>query len=187
MSNHPRRAGGFHLVKGISRFGRRATCSRPGLGDFGQPVMERFGLAVSLRLGKLDAKRALLRVEGVGLLPQVLVSVGISRRTQSAPAKLHEVPRVGLADSGRGRRYAQLVHQRLAFDELAGPGNVRLEAYNSAGREVKTLVHGVRPAGPGCVTWDGGDESDRALPGGVYFLKSAAAGQTGCARVLLVR
>jgi flagellar hook assembly protein FlgD len=42
---------------------------------------------------------------------------------------------------------------------------------------VKTLLHGVRDAGPGTVTWDGASAAGEKTPNGVYFIRMFAPGE----------
>ncbi len=63
------------------------------------------------------------------------------------------------------------------FIEFALPqaGQVSLKIYDGRGRLVRTLVDGVRAAGPHRVVWDGADDAGRSAASGVYHyvLKSA--------------
>ena len=48
---------------------------------------------------------------------------------------------------------------------------VTLTIYDTAGRVVRTLLHGQRPAGRHELGWDGRNASGHALSSGVYFLR----------------
>jgi flagellar hook assembly protein FlgD len=48
-------------------------------------------------------------------------------------------------------------------------GTITLAVYNVLGQRVKTLATGVYPPGHYMVTWDGKDESGRAVASGIYF------------------
>jgi hypothetical protein len=48
---------------------------------------------------------------------------------------------------------------------------VRLDVFDVQGRLVRTLLEGVRDAGPMNVVWDGLDARGRALPSGVYLAR----------------
>jgi len=64
----------------------------------------------------------------------------------------------------------------ISYD-LRQPGLVRLDVFDLRGRLVTTLLEGVRPAGPGTVTWDGKSRRGREAPGGVYlFLLQTPSG-----------
>lgn len=54
---------------------------------------------------------------------------------------------------------------------LARDGAVDLTLYDVNGRRVRTLVNGVRLAGPHTATWDGRDDEGRAVGAGLYFAK----------------
>ncbi len=58
---------------------------------------------------------------------------------------------------------------------LPGAGRVSLKIYDGRGRLVRTLVDGVRAAGPHRVIWDGTDDAGRSAASGVYHyvLKSS--------------
>jgi len=57
---------------------------------------------------------------------------------------------------------------------LAQAGPVQLVIYDVSGRQVKTLVNGVRAAGPNSVWWDGSDDSGHRVSAGVYWSKLTA-------------
>jgi len=58
----------------------------------------------------------------------------------------------------------------IAFD-LPRAAPVTLTVYDAAGRCVRTLIDGQRPAGRHELGWDGRSASGRALSSGVYFLR----------------
>ncbi len=67
------------------------------------------------------------------------------------------------------------------------PGNVRLAVHDAAGRLVRSLVDGPRPAGPGSLRWDGTSDSGDRVADGVYFVRLEAAGRQEVAKVVLAR
>ena len=71
---------------------------------------------------------------------------------------------------------------------LSRPGEVELAIYNLAGQRVATLADGAWGVGTHSLSWDGRDESGRALGSGVYFyrLKNAST-QTSPRKLLLLR
>ncbi|MFT5375344.1 MAG: glucose/arabinose dehydrogenase/predicted TIM-barrel fold metal-dependent hydrolase [Candidatus Latescibacterota bacterium] len=71
---------------------------------------------------------------------------------------------------------------------LSRPGEVELAIYNLAGQRVATLEDGAWGVGTHSLSWDGRDESGRALGSGVYFyrLKNAST-QTSPRKLLLLR
>jgi hypothetical protein len=62
-----------------------------------------------------------------------------------------------------------------------------LRVYDAAGRLVRTLADGDRPAGVHRVSWDGRDARGRALPAGIYFVKLDAAGIERTSRIIKLR
>jgi flagellar hook capping protein FlgD len=70
---------------------------------------------------------------------------------------------------------------------LPSTGRVSLRVYDVAGRLMRTLVDGSRPAGVGRATWDGKDSAGRDLSGGVYFVKLSAAGVERTLRIMKLR
>ncbi len=75
---------------------------------------------------------------------------------------------------------------------LAREASVDLVLYDLAGRRVRRLLTGRRPAGTASVTWDGRDAAGRAAPSGVYLVRlsvreEGAAGRHWTAKLNLVR
>lgn len=71
--------------------------------------------------------------------------------------------------------------------ELATDGPATLELYDVAGRLVRSLAHGVQPAGRHQVTWDGRDDGGREAPSGTYLVRLRAGGSTALQKLMLVR
>ena len=69
---------------------------------------------------------------------------------------------------------------------LAEEGVARVEAFDAAGRRVRTLLSGSRPAGPTVVTWDLADDGGARLPAGLYLVRGEALGAIGTRRVLIL-
>ncbi|RJP76064.1 MAG: T9SS C-terminal target domain-containing protein, partial [Candidatus Zixiibacteriota bacterium] len=65
---------------------------------------------------------------------------------------------------------------------LPAPGYVNLRIYDTAGREVRTVVDGWREAGAHEVTFDGS-----GLASGIYLALLEAGGQRSVERLLLVK
>jgi hypothetical protein len=61
---------------------------------------------------------------------------------------------------------------------------VSLALYDVAGRRVRVLVEGLRPAGEGRIVWDGRDDAGRALLSGLFVLRLAAHGWVLSKRVV---
>lgn len=68
---------------------------------------------------------------------------------------------------------------------LPAPGEVRVEAFDLAGRSVRVLASGARPAGAGEIAWRLDDAGGRPLPAGVYLVR-ARLGHTVWTRRLVV-
>jgi len=67
---------------------------------------------------------------------------------------------------------------------LPQAGTVRLAAYDAAGRLVRVLALGRRPAGVHHVTWDGRDDAGRTVSAGVYLVRFQAGDATQVRKVL---
>jgi hypothetical protein len=65
-------------------------------------------------------------------------------------------------------------------------GGTEVSVFDVAGRRVRVLVSGDRPAGPQSVSWDGLNDRGARLPSGVYFMEVKAGGQRGVKRVVLL-
>lgn len=74
---------------------------------------------------------------------------------------------------------------RIRF-ELPQGGEVELGIYSPDGRLVRTLVTGQRAAGRHTVRWDGLDDAQRKVSGGVYFYNLAAPGIEESRRMILL-
>jgi len=72
---------------------------------------------------------------------------------------------------------------RLSFT-LAQAGPVRLDLYDLGGRRVRALADGRRDAGVHALEWDGRDDTGRAVPPGIYFLRLAAGPATVTRRLV---
>jgi hypothetical protein len=74
----------------------------------------------------------------------------------------------------------------IAF-ELPAPGRARVAVYDVAGRLVRTVVDGTRPAGRSEVAWDGADGAGRPAAAGVYLIRVEAGNGTALAKAVLLR
>jgi hypothetical protein len=70
---------------------------------------------------------------------------------------------------------------------LVAPGRVSLRIYDAAGRLVRVLAEGDRPAGRYAELWDGCDASGRAVASGVYFYRLDAGAFTQTRKMILLR
>jgi hypothetical protein len=75
---------------------------------------------------------------------------------------------------------------RVAFG-LAAPSNVSLRIYDAAGRLVRVLAEGARPAGNYSELWDGRDSGGRAVASGIYFYRLTAGAFTETKKMALLR
>ena len=75
---------------------------------------------------------------------------------------------------------------RFSF-ELRSVDRVRLDVFDVAGRAVRRLVDGMRPAGAHRIVWDGRDDAGRPAVAGVYYFRLRAAGLSYTRPVVLTR
>jgi hypothetical protein len=71
--------------------------------------------------------------------------------------------------------------------ELPRAGDVTLAVHDVAGRKVRTLMRGLRPAGRIDVAWDGRGEGGQPVAAGVYLVRLDSAGGRGLAKVAVIR
>jgi hypothetical protein len=69
---------------------------------------------------------------------------------------------------------------------LAEPTHVRISVRDVAGRHVRSLVGGERPAGRQVVIWDGRSDGGALVAGGVYLVELNGGGWRRTARVVVV-
>jgi len=77
--------------------------------------------------------------------------------------------------------------QTMVHFSLPASEHVRLGLYDIQGRLVRSLVDGVRGAGPQQVLWDGRDHSGRSVASGTYFARLEAGGLQSVKSMVLVR
>jgi hypothetical protein len=70
---------------------------------------------------------------------------------------------------------------------LPRSGGLRVAVHDAAGREVRVLDGGVRPAGMHELDWDGRDGAGRPVPPGVYLARLSGPGAQAAARFVLLR
>lgn len=71
--------------------------------------------------------------------------------------------------------------------EVSTPTQVQLRVYDIRGRLVRTLVHGVRGAGPHEARWDGRDDAGVSVSSGVYLYRLDARGGTRSRKMVLLK
>jgi hypothetical protein len=69
---------------------------------------------------------------------------------------------------------------------LAHPAAVQVDAFDLAGRRVRTLAHGTWPAGAATLRWALDDERGRPLPAGLYLVRARLEGQERVRRVVVL-
>jgi hypothetical protein len=69
---------------------------------------------------------------------------------------------------------------------LAKAADASLRLYDVSGRLIRTLVHGLQPAGPSAVVWDGRDERGVRIGSGVYFARLESTGQHSNRKMIFV-
>jgi hypothetical protein len=69
--------------------------------------------------------------------------------------------------------------------QLAAEARVDLKVVDAAGRVVRTLVTGTRPAGNHTTLWDGADDSGRKLGRGIYFIRLTTPARTSNVKTIL--
>ncbi len=74
----------------------------------------------------------------------------------------------------------------IRWEQAAG-GAVRLEIFDLAGRRLRTLVDGERPAGAQTAAWDGRDEQGRAAAAGMYFVRLTTPAAAYLHKITLVK
>jgi len=74
----------------------------------------------------------------------------------------------------------------LAFT-LPQAAMIQVDAFDIAGRHVRTIASGQRGAGRGELNWDLRDDSGRTLDAGVYLVRGRLAGQSWTRRLVIVR
>jgi hypothetical protein len=75
---------------------------------------------------------------------------------------------------------------RIEFG-LKAPANVSLRIYDAAGRVVRVLAEGGRPAGTYAELWDGRDNGGRAVASGIYFYRLDAGTFTRTHKMVLLK
>jgi hypothetical protein len=87
-----------------------------------------------------------------------------------------------------GKVFPSPFHGALSVSfSLAAETPVRLVVFDLAGRVVRHLEDGARPAGLHVVTWDGRNDAGRAASAGLYILRFEAGGVRQTRRVQLIR
>jgi murein DD-endopeptidase MepM/ murein hydrolase activator NlpD len=74
----------------------------------------------------------------------------------------------------------------LYFD-IAESAPVNVDIFDVAGRQIRVLLSGHRPAGPYRLDWDGRDRDGREVSSGLYFVRIASGARSGIERLVVTR
>lgn len=69
---------------------------------------------------------------------------------------------------------------------LGAAGPLSIKVYDVAGRLVRTLLAGTRPAGPGSIAWNGADDRGVMVNAGVYFARMESGTWSSGRKVMLL-
>ncbi len=69
---------------------------------------------------------------------------------------------------------------------LPKEGPVEIEAFDLAGRHVRSIARGWRGVGQGEVDWDLRDDGGRAIAAGIYLIRATLGGQTSMKRLIVI-
>lgn len=114
----------------------------------------------------------------VGLPPfDILVGAGVPTGAGDAPAL-----------TGLGANYPNPFNPSTTIPfTLAREGHAALRIYDVSGREIATLVDGVRNAGAHTVRWDGTSDAGAPVATGVYFARLVAEGVDASRKLVLMK
>jgi hypothetical protein len=70
---------------------------------------------------------------------------------------------------------------------LESPSSIQLDVFDVAGRRVRNVESGVRPAGQNWASWDGRTDDGHRAPSGVYFFRLQSGNHVLTSRVVRVR
>ncbi len=70
---------------------------------------------------------------------------------------------------------------------LSSEGPVLLTVHDIAGRRVRTLVNGERPAGELRMDWNGRNDAGRPVAGGVYLVRLSTSVETATAKLVMLK
>ncbi len=70
---------------------------------------------------------------------------------------------------------------------LSETGMANLAIYSITGQKVRELVAGIIPAGKHSIFWDGRDQAEKAVSGGIYFCRMKCGAQVVCGKMLFLK
>ena len=120
-----------------------------------------------------------------GPLPVCLPPVQIVFDQDSELAAVGVEPPTGPLSLGRPAPNPAQASARLLLT-LAGPGAVRVEVFDLAGRHVRSLADGHFAAGATPLDWDLADGSGHRVPAGLYLVRAQAAGWKVTRRIVVL-
>jgi hypothetical protein len=170
------------IIPGANTY-RIATHRSNGAGGFDAPEFHALGgLPTDVAAGNLDSDDGLDL--GCGLPHEDQVSVLLNRSETTAvvgPALEAGNPAsLGPAFSNPAGRLGTTIPY-----VLAEPAQVRISVLDVAGRQVRSLLAGERPAGRQAVNWDGRADSGARVAAGVYLIELNAGEWRRTARVVV--
>lgn len=65
--------------------------------------------------------------------------------------------------------------------------DVKITIYDMLGRKIRKLYSGIKPAGVHKINWDGSDDQNGKVPGGIYLLKIETEKYTATEKITLIR
>lgn len=151
----------FRVTAGGGRVLGEAGCDS----TFCVAITNQFGLAmVKWRLGATDSQRIKVTLPAKNDLVLYFTAT-LQGSITSVEEAAHPLP-TALAL----RNYPNPFHEFTQFDvALPAPGTITLKIFDLQGREVITLVEGIRNAGNYSFNWQTQSPSERRLAAGIYF------------------
>jgi len=108
----------------------------------------------------------------------------IARRRAEVNSPETEVPEIGIKLWNHPNPFNP--NTTISLD-LVTAAEVRVTVYNLKGQKVKTLLCEYKENGKHTVNWDGRDNSNTAVPSGLYFYKLTAGKDTVTKKMLLLK
>lgn len=138
--------------------------------------------------GRGTLARVTFRVKSAGD-PAIRIASVEGRDMQAQPVAFSgfEAPSPGGRTALRLAYPNPFAQQTTVVFALAKAGEAHVGVYDVTGRQVRTLLQGVQPAGERLVQWDGRDDRGHALGAGVYMLRLQAGGRVETRAVRLVK
>jgi flagellar hook assembly protein FlgD len=70
---------------------------------------------------------------------------------------------------------------------VKGTQPIAVEIYNAKGQKVKTLVNTTKASGNYNIRWNGTDDNNRKVSGGIYFCKLNTGNSTSIRKLILLK